>query len=330
MQTKYLSIKFYIALLMCLPLSACPQTNSSNPQPTVTAPRYIWTLDWSPDDKYIALAGDDSLVWLYDAASFAVHKTFKMPEMVRCIMWHAQEKLLAVGHRKGVEILDTETGKLISLQNAGGSRPLTWNKDGTMLATAHGQFIQLWTRNGNLVRSIKKENNNTYMGISWHPLGNLIITGSDEIRMFDTSGTQLKKINHRPEQTGVLTVQWHPSGQFFASGDYGHHREGKGSLLQFWNADGSLIRSIPGSKGEYRNIRWNKDGSMLASASDALRIWTKDGEQLAETSSSEEDIIWGVDWNSTGNRIATATFSGTVQIWDSKAKLIKLISTPAK
>ena len=320
-----------LTLLICLPLGACGQGDNQIPQATVTAaPKFIWTLDWSPDDKYIAIAGDDSIVRLYDGNNYSLRKTFKMPGATKCIMWHPQQKLLAVGTMNGVEVLNTETGNTVSITSAG-ARSLTWNKDGSLLATAHGEFVHIWTADGKLVKSLKKEHINTLMGITWDATKNLIVTGSDEIRIWDAStGTQLKVIRHRPEQLGVLTVQWHPSGQLFASGDYGHHREGKGSILQLWNADGTLIKTIPGSLGEYRNVRWSKDGNMLASASDALRIWTKKGELIAEGPSSEDEIVWGLGWNSTGTRIATATFNGTVQVWDNKAKLIKTISTLRK
>lgn len=329
---KNFFLKIYFAALISFPLNACAQNNRSTPQQAATkVPGSIWTLDWRPDDKYIALAGDDSTVWMYDATSYALYKTFRMPEMVRCITWHPNGKLLAVGTRKTIEILDTETGKTISLNSQGGARSVTWNKDGAMLASAHGEFVHVWTADGKLVKSLRKEHINSLMAITWHPLKDVIITGSDEIRIWDASaGKQLKMFHHRPEQLGVLTVQWHPSGELFASGDYGHHKEGKGSLLQLWTADGTLIKSIPGSLGEYRNVRWSKDGSMLASASDALRIWTKNGELLAEGPSSEDDIVWGLGWNSTGTRIATATFNGTVQVWDNRAKLVKTISTPRK
>jgi WD40 repeat protein len=87
----------------------------------------------------------------------------------------------------------------------------------------------------------------------------------------------LQNIKHRNEETIILAVQWHPGGTFFATGDYGHKEEGIESLLQFWNEDGVLIKSLKGSKAEYRNIRWNKDGTLLATASDGLRLWSEDG-----------------------------------------------------
>jgi WD40 repeat protein len=121
-------------------------------------------------------------------------------------------------------------------------------------------------------------------------------------------------------------VKWHPSGDFFVTGDYGHPKEGIPVLLQFWKSDGTLIREWNGSKYEYRNIRWNKDGTRLATASDELRIWTNDGKLLYSGKQNGEPALWGVDWTSDTKNIITVTYNpGDMQLWDKKGKLLKSI-----
>lgn len=44
----------------------------------------------------------------------------------------------------------------------------------------------------------------------------------------------------------LLSVAWHKSGRFFVTGDYGD-KQNK-SLLQYWNEQGELLRSIDISK----------------------------------------------------------------------------------
>ena len=94
-------------------------------------------------------------------------------------------------------------------------------------------------------------------------------------------------------------------------------------MLQFWKEDGTLIKSLSGSKAEYRNIRWNKDGSLLATASDALRLWSKDG-QIIYTGKTE-DLLWGIDWNSKNENIVSTSAKGNISIWTNKAILVKAI-----
>ena len=281
-----------------------------------------WTIDWSANGKYFAVGGDDSLLQIYSAGSFNIFKAIKMQGMIRCLSWHPKENLLAIANSRKVHLLDLPTGKIINLEGSeAGGRGLEWNYNGELLALADGYGkVQIWNRSGKHLRSISKHNNNSYLSLDWHPSKNILVTSSDEIILFDTSGRQLNMIRHRKEATGVLTVRWHPSGSFFASGDYGHESEGVPTLLQFWKEDGTLIRTIKGSRAEFRNIRWSKDGRYLATASDAFRIWDRNGNLLYTGKTGYN--LWGLSWNPQNNRILSASFEGHIDLWDLKGRKV--------
>ena len=63
-----------------------------------------------------------------------------------------------------------------------------------------------------------------------------------------------------------------------------------------------------GSEAEYRNVRWSPKGEFLASASDALRVWTKDGD-LVHVGDSP-DLLWGLDWDGRSRSIVTVQPEG--------------------
>ncbi|MBK7633039.1 MAG: hypothetical protein IPJ13_01265 [Saprospiraceae bacterium] len=54
----------------------------------------------------------------------------------------------------------------------------------------------------------------------------------------------------------LLSVAWHKSGDFFVTGDYGDDKDR--SLLQYWDEQGKILKSIDISKGEFRNLSWNQ------------------------------------------------------------------------
>jgi WD40 repeat protein len=288
--------------------------------------RGVWTLDWSPDDRFFALGGDDSTLAIYNTGDYSLYRSLKLPAMIKCLRWHPREKLLAIATNKDVSLLEMATNQLRTLPGLStGGRGLSWNYTGELLALADGRgVVQILTKEGALVRSIKKHNNHSYLAVDFHPSKNILVASSDEILVFDTSGRQLSFITHRNEPTGVLSVRWHPSGTFFASGDYGHHGEGVESLLQFWKEDGTLLKVMKGSTAEYRNIRWNKDGSLLATASDALRVWTKEGE-LVHTGSTTGYNLWSIDWNTRGSLILTSSFDGHLDLWTQQATRVRKI-----
>ena len=285
----------------------------------------LWTLDWSYDDAFVAIGGDDSTLYIYRTADYSVHQSVKLNSMIKCARWHPRENVLAIATNKGVLLLQLPSGQLspINALTVGG-RGLGWNFTGELLALADGRgMVQIVDRQGTLLRSIPKHNNHSYLALDWHPTKNILVASSDEIHVFDTSGRQLSFIKHRKEPAGILSLRWHPSGDFFASGDYGHDGEGIPTLLQFWKEDGTLIKTMLGSKAEFRNIHWSRDGQFLATASDALRIWNHQGELLSTGTTGYN--LWSIGWNSTGSQVLTASFDGHLDLWTPKATHIRKI-----
>jgi WD40 repeat protein len=287
----------------------------------------IWTLDWRFDDKLFALGGDDRLLRIYNATDMKLCKAYRFSGMIRSISWHPnKENILAIATwTDNNGILDIENDKFIPLFGLPyGSRAIDWNFDGELLATADNLgLIKIWNLKGELLKEIKKDDANSYFSMDWHPSKGLIVVSGDDIRIVDTTGATLEVIKHRNENTGVLAVRWHPSGNFFVTGDYGHEKEGVKTLLQFWQADGTLIKTIYGSKAEFRNLEWDIEGKYLATASDRLRIWDNNGQLLYE--GKKGDGLWGIDWNHKADSILTASFSGNIMLWTENAKLLQII-----
>jgi WD40 repeat protein len=272
----------------------------------------------------IAVGGDDSTVWIYNGDDQQLIRVYKLTERVRCLSWHPQKNILAIATSGGVELLDAYSGDTRILAGiTSGGRAISWNYTGEMLALAddNGE-IQLINIEGQVISTIFKHNRNSYFSVDWHPHKNILLTSSDEIILFDTTGKQLALIYHRNEQAGVLSVKWHPSGTFFSSGDYGHKNEGIPTLLQYWKPDGQLIKTIMGHQAEIRCLRWSSDGEKIATASDALRIWSKDGILLYESKSGP--VLWGLSWKFDDKQLVTGCFAnGTLQLWDPNASLLK-------
>ena len=306
-----------IIFSLAIVLSCTSQQTQQSPKP-----KWLWTIEYSPDDKYVAFGGDDSLLRIHTVSDQKLYKSFKLNTAIKGMSWHPESNLLAIATMKGVEIFNLKNETFFKVEGlTTGGRGIKWNRNGQLLGLADGHgVVQIINRDGKLIKSIKKHNNNSYLTLDWHPLKEVIATGTDEIILFDTSGKQLAFFKHRKENTGVLTLRWHPSGEFLASGDYGHDKEGVPTLLQFWKEDGTLLRSMTGSNAEYRNIRWNKDGSAIATASDGLRIWSKDGKLLHH--GKTKDLLWGVSWNKDDSKIITASFDGNIYLWTNKATQI--------
>jgi WD40 repeat protein len=221
-------------------------------------------------------------------------------------------------------IINLETNEKIELKEISpdGARGIDWNYTGEYLAVADndGQIL-IYNIKGELIKKFNNQNTKSITAIDWHPKKNILTTVTDKIRFFDIEGNLLKSIKHRPEEVLLLSIAWHKSGSFFVTGDYGDEKDK--SLLQYWNEQGELIKSIDISKGEYRNLMWNPKGNKLATASDALRIWDNKGNLILEGNS--KDYLWGVSWNKQGNRIITSSMEQRIILWNNKAERILTI-----
>lgn len=287
--------------------------------------KILWTANWSPDGRYIAVGGADKKISIFSGKTYELLIMYNNVTDVQRMSWHPYLNLLAVAATgEGSKIINIERDSIISLKgiSSSGTRAIAWNYKGDLLANADYEgVITLWNQSGELIRTINKENAISNVAIDWHPKKNEFIVLSESVRIYDSEGKLLNKFEHRNENVLMLCVKWHQSGDFFVLGDYGDSDKGYKPLLQYWKPEGTLMKEISNSKSEYRNLSWTKQGDKLASASDALRIWTKHGELIAEGFS--DDNLWGVDWSADGKFIVTSSFEGHVKIWDSDAKLVR-------
>ena len=290
--------------------------------------RILWTANWSNDGNFIAVGGDDKRIRIYNGHTFELLRIYKNESEVKRVRWHPIKNILAIAAiDNGSKILDVENDRTIQFESGDniGSRSIAWNFNGELIAIADYEgVLTIWTKDGQLTNTIKKEDTKSYVAVDWHPFKNEIIVLGDDIWIYNENGDLLKKIKHRDEKVLMLCVKWHKSGKFFVTGDYGDNKVPYKPLLQFWNLSGTLIRQIEVSKTEYRNISWNKTGNRLATASDALRIWSKKGK-LLKTGFSD-DNLWGVDWSPDGKYIVTSSHFGKVIVWDRNANVVRKLN----
>lgn len=302
--------------------------NQTSAQNTLTK-EILWTTDWSPNGKYIAIGGNIDTLKIYNESSLKPYKSIPIKNTITRVKWHPTKNIIAVSKQNSEDkscIINLDNFEKIELNGISveGARGIDWNYTGEFLACAdnEGQIL-IYNLKGEMIRKFANQNNSTksITAIDWHPKKNILTTVTDKIRLFDIEGNLLKSIKHRTEDVLLLSVVWHKSGDFFVTGDYGDEKDK--SLLQYWNEEGELIKSIDLSKGEYRNLAWNPKGNRLASASDALRIWDTKGNLISEGKS--KDYLWGVSWNKKGSRIITSSLEQRIILWNKNAKRIKTI-----
>lgn len=301
----------------------CNQTFAQNSM----TKEILWTTDWSPNGKFIAIGGNIDTLKIYNESDLKPFKSIHIKNTITRIKWHPSKNIIAVttqmsGDKSSIINLDTNEKIELNGISPDGARGIDWNNTGEYLAVGDndGQIL-IYTIKGELIKKFNNENTKGIMAIDWHPQKNTLTTVTDKIRFYDINGNLLKSIKHRKEEVMLLSIAWHKSGTFFVTGDYGDEKDK--SLLQYWDENGKLLKSIDISKAEYRNLTWNSKGNKLATASDALRIWDTNGKLVSEGNS--KDYLWGVSWNKQGNKIITSSMEQNIILWNNKAERILAI-----
>jgi WD40 repeat protein len=309
-----------LSIIMYIIIIFNNQVHSQN----LNTKKILWTTDWSPNGKYIAVAGNTDTLVIYRSKSMIVLKKIPFRSTVTRVKWHPSKNIIAITSqfsedKHAIINLDTDTRTELTGISNDGARAMDWHETGNyiIIGDNDGQIF-IFDVNGNLKTTFQNENTKSIIGVDWHPTKDVIVTVGEKIRLFDSKGNLLKSIKHRYEDVLLLSVAWHPRGDFFVTGDYGD--EINKPWLQFWDEQGHLLKTIDIGKGEYRNIAWNQKGNRLASASDALRIWDKTGNLIHEGNSPA--LLWGLSWSPNAKEIVTSSIQQHVNIWDVKAKML--------
>jgi len=305
----------------------------------------LWTARWNHDGSLFAIGGIHAL-WAFDSdtlekksllpkAPGARSGDTNIPYMaVTRVAWHPSSNLLAVSSQgKNVNgIYDISTSKRTALTASQDhfGRGVSWSPDGSQLAFTSDDRLKISKADGTVLHDIPRyKEAKGLAGVAWSPSGDRIVTIGARITLHNAQGEAIKQMMHRPEARErdqlLLCIAWHPSGEFFVVGDYGTELDDP--VLQFWSADGELLKSITlEGDTQIRNLSWNRGGTRLVSASSKLAIWTRDGELEYEAQSP--DLLWGVDWHPNGDRILTSSIEGRVTLWSSTAEVVKEIVVP--
>lgn len=309
----------YFFFMLLVTYNVFGQSNEHN--------KTLWTIAWSPDGKYIATGGDQDELKMFDGHTFKLIKTYPVKEVqLSRLKWHPTKNNLAVITQSKTfkaKILNLDNDTWIDLKGLENSfRGLDWNYNGALLAVSESEgYVSVFSIEGHRISRFRA-NEKGAAGLDWHPKKNILVTVGTKVGVFNHLGDTLKTFKTRTKEPFLLCVEWHKSGKFFAVGDYGDLEKAENKLVQYWNIEGEKLNEIKGSIAEYRNLRWNKKGTKLATASDALRIWNKKGKLLSE-SKSTNDYLWGIDWSPNGKYIITSSRKGVITVWNKKAGKVK-------
>ena len=240
-------------------------------------------VSYSPDGQLLATSSWDGTAKLWDVESHALLRTFSGHQgFVQDVAFSPDLSRLATGGADGLVIVWDVTS---------GERLLTLEGHGTNTVAFH-QGV---------------------MVVKYAPDGSLIATGGTDstVRLWDAASGEALKILEG-HTSAVMGLAFSPDGARIATGDW----DGNGIIWDI--ATGAALRQWKESR-EIFGVAYSPDGSRLAiSGGSAGVAKIRDAESSAEVLElvGHEGSLEGIAFSPEGERVATASWDGSVRVWD--------------
>jgi WD40 repeat protein len=281
----------------------------------------VWALGFSPAG-WLASAGDDAAITIWDMASRAARATFEgHASRIRDLALSPDAGLLASASDDGtIRIWDPSERHppSVHIGHTGRVHAVAFDRTGTVIATAGADgTVRTWGVNTSVTAVVTPVWGVAASPVRSGPVGSgpagsgIASAGYDGVLRFWSPGGQ--RTTAAPVHEGpLLSVCYSPDGtQVATSGDDG--------VLRLWDSNnGAPLAKLPGHTGWVYTVRYSTDGRWLATsgADGSVRLWDVHAQaQRAELRDPDCEIN-AVVIASSMEWIASGGDDGVVRIWD--------------
>ena len=307
----------------------------------IETPRFVNTVDFSPDGKRIVSGSLDAVARSWDAATgqpigdlrpeatgqpvSGEERPYGAHDTVDSVALSPDGRRIVTGHRDGtVRVWDADTGQQIgdplTAPGIGTADSVAFSPDGKRIVAgcwgSDGASVRVWdAETGRPVGQPMTADMGNVVSVAFSPDGKRIVSGGGDraVRLWDADTGQPIGQPMTGHTDWVQSVAFSPDGKRIVSGS-------RDTTVRLWDADtGQPIgQPMTGHTKRVQSVAFSPNGKRIASGSadQTVRLWDADtGQPVGRPLTGHTWWVNSVAFGPDGHQIVSASSDDTVRVW---------------
>lgn len=277
----------------------------------------VRTVAWSPDGRYIASAGRDMTVQVWEVTTGACIYTYHGHiDEIWSVAWSPDSRsIVSAGSDNAVEVWEATSGYDGTTYDKHSDivRAVSWSPNSTYITSAgDDSYVRVWKATDASTVGTFHRTNNSISTLAWSPDGTRIALGGEDfiVYIWDVFADSYPLLcqGHKDR---ITAVTWSPDGSCIASSS------DDGTVCVWQTRTGQKLYMYTGHSHEVSTVAWSPHEHRLASGSwdNTVHVWSIDNLEPPYIYRGHTRWVNALSWSPDGQLIVSGSWDKTAHVW---------------